>query len=308
MSDSTSSEDDPFDDAIDTLDPAPDISLLGTTAKECNSIAHSLTRFFQPQSPIPTFFVKASKHEGAVLLTAIDYRSIHTAHTRQANVIDQIRTALLAANTQTNTLWTALIAANATALNNMTTIDELRAEIATLSANLHTTTANLCAATTSSFKATFKLNKVQHDYNVINADNNRLLSELQVLTTPTPSASILVQATPATSSTPIQTDPVTTPPTTSTSAQTAHTTVDASSQTTAVLTDKPILAAYLPPVSQLTSYAQATKANLSLSHTLAAAHTASHTATHTTSHATTATSPAPTTTATSSPSPAFKGH
>jgi hypothetical protein len=259
--------------------------------------------------------VKASKHEGAVLLTAIDYRSIRTAHTRQATVIDQLRTALLAANTQTNTLQdalsanktqtntlrTGLLAANATALNDTATIDELRAEIATLSANLHTITANLHTATTSSFEATFKLNKVQHDYNVVNTDNNRLLSELQVLTTPTPSASISVQATPATSSIPVQTDPVMTLPITSTSAQTAHVTVDASSQTAPVLaTDKPIPATHLPPVSQPTSYAQATKANLSLSHALAAAHPVSH--------ATTVTSPAPATTAASSPSPPFKGH
>jgi hypothetical protein len=243
--------------------------------------------------------MKASKHEGAVLLTAIDYCSIRTAHMRQATVIDQIRTTLLAANTQTTTLRTALIVANATALNNTTTIDELRAKIATLSANLHTVTANLHTATTSSFEATFKLNKVQHDYNIVNADNNRLLSELQVLTAPTPSASVSVQAMPATSSIPIQTDPVKAPPVTSTSTQTACITVDASSQTAPILaTDKPIPAAHLPPVSQPTSYAQATKANLSLSHALAAAHAVSH--------VTTATAPAPATNATS-PSPAFKG-
>jgi hypothetical protein len=208
-----------------TLDPAPDISLLGTTAKECSSIALSLTRFFQPQSPIPTFFVKASKHEGAVLLTAINYRSIRTAHTRQATVINQLRAALCVANTQTNMLRTALLAANTQNTHTTTTINELQAEIATLNANLR-------IATTSSFEATFKLNKVQHDYNIINTDNNRLLSELQVLTTPTPSISVSVQATPATFSTVVQTDPIIPRPITSTSVQTAHSTVDTASQTT----------------------------------------------------------------------------
>jgi hypothetical protein len=37
MSDCTSSEDDPFDNTVDTLDPAPDISLLGTTAPPKNA-------------------------------------------------------------------------------------------------------------------------------------------------------------------------------------------------------------------------------------------------------------------------------
>jgi hypothetical protein len=318
MSDYTSSEDDPFDDAINTLDPVPDISLLGTTAKECSSIAHSLTRFFQPQSPIPAFFVKASKHEGAVLMAAIDYRSIRTAHTRQATIIDKLWAKFKAAVSTIDNLKAekAELRGRVTSSIHMNhvhtaTIDKLKVE--------HTATfdklkANLQATVTASFESNARTTALSCTLADITAANDRLRSELVILSMPTP-----------TSSATTQTDPVATPPTTSTSAQTTHTTVDAASQTTPVstpttgdattqtnfiaTTNKPIPATYLPSVSQPTShatqptsYAQATmanaraaKANLSLSHALAAAHA--------TAHATTATSPAPAIT-----SPAFKGH
>ena len=39
MSEYTSSEDDPFNDAVNTLDPDPNISLLGITPGECIALA-----------------------------------------------------------------------------------------------------------------------------------------------------------------------------------------------------------------------------------------------------------------------------
>ena len=63
MSDCTSSEDDPFDDAVDTLDPDPTISVLGITTTECSILAAVLPLAFKTPT-IQTFFVgKTSIHE-----------------------------------------------------------------------------------------------------------------------------------------------------------------------------------------------------------------------------------------------------
>ena len=90
MSNYASSEDDPFDDAINTLDPDPDISLLGITPSKCIALATILPKLFKATT-IHTFFAKATKHEGAICLTSIDYRHIMKAHMRQATTINKLK-------------------------------------------------------------------------------------------------------------------------------------------------------------------------------------------------------------------------
>jgi hypothetical protein len=287
MSDCTSSEDDPFDDAVDTLDPDPDISLLALTYVECSQMAVAASRTFKAPSPIHAFFAKAgrhSKHKGVILLTTMDYRSIHQAHTRQATIIDKLQANfksavsaidnLKADNASLRGCFTSAIHLNH---DHTVTIDKLKVEHTATSDRLK---ANLQTAVTASLESNVRATALSRTLADVTATNDCLWSELTILLTPTP-----------TSSAATQTDPITTPPTTSTSAQTIHTTVDAASQTAPVsvpttgdaatqtdfvaTVNKPIPAAHLPSVSQPTSYAQATKANISLSH--ATAHATPHT-------------------------------
>jgi hypothetical protein len=187
MSDYTSSEDDPFNDAVNTLDPDPDISLLALTYAECSQIAVAMSRAFKLLSPIHTFFGKVgkhSKHEGAILLTTMDYCSIRQAHMRQATIINKLQAyfksavsaidKLKADNASLHRRFTDAIHLNAI---HTATINTLTVEQTATSNKLK---ANLRATVTASFESNARATALNRTLADITADNKCLRSELTV--------------------------------------------------------------------------------------------------------------------------------
>ena len=68
----------------------PDISLLGITPGECMAFATVSPKLFKANT-IHTFFMKATKHEGAICLTSINYRHNTKAHMGQATTINKLQ-------------------------------------------------------------------------------------------------------------------------------------------------------------------------------------------------------------------------
>ena len=274
MSDCTSSEDDPFDDAVDTLDPDPTISVLGITTTECSILASVLPLAFKTPT-IQTFFAKASKHEGATCLTSIDYKHVTTAHIRQTTIIDKLRSdndhlrQRLAFATELNkSACSTIDKLNSTDRSHREQINALTAEIASLKAKLH-------SALTSSFTATSRVSLLTQSLEDVKSSNQQLRKEIEILTAPTPTSSIATQ----TVSTTIDFATQTVSTTIDFATQTDVATIDTASQTTAatktdsvtqtdpviaatattlILPSKPTPAASLPSVTHPMSYAQAT--------------------------------------------------
>ena len=263
MSDCTSSEDDPFDDAVDTLDPDPTISVLGITTTECSIIASVLPLAFKTPT-IQTFFAKASKHEGATCLTSIDYKHVTTAHIRQITIIDKLRSdndhlrQRLAFVTELNkSQSTTIDKLNSNDRSHREQINALTADIASLKAKLH-------SALTSSFTATSRASLLTQSLEDVKSSNQQLRKEIEILTAPTQTSSIATQTVSMTIDSATQTDVATidtasqTTAATKTDSVTQTDPVTAAAATTLILPSKPTPAASLPSVTHPMSYAQAT--------------------------------------------------
>ena len=244
MSDCTSSEDNPFFDTLDTLDPTPNPSLLGLSISECSILASTLPIVFK-MSHIPTFFMKAAKHDGVVCLTSIDYRLLTKAHMGQTATINKLRSD----NDHLNHRLTCSIDLNGTYCKE---IDSLTAEIALIKTKLQSAAASLFSTRSHVSMLSWSLEDVKDS-------NQQLQKEIQLLTMPTPTSSASTQ----TISMPtIDTATQATPATTSATAQTTTTTktdsiIQTDPATTLTLPRKPIPAATLPSVTQPMSYTQA---------------------------------------------------
>lgn len=152
MSEYTSSEDDPFNDAINTLDPDPNISLLGITPGECIALATVSPKLFNANT-IHTFFMRATKHKGAVCLTSIDYKHIMEAHMRQAATINKLKSDNNYLKSDNNK-FRADVAINHCLVSSIDLNGSYCNQVDSLTAEIMLIKTNLQSATTSSFTAT----------------------------------------------------------------------------------------------------------------------------------------------------------